>query len=134
MSTARRRESPGWRHRPGRPSGHPREPRAAPGTSLGSRISASGTVSSCRRPTGCRRWRSSGEGDGVVSGARAVYLGLVWIYLAGIVVQVFLAGVGLFGATHDFELPRNLGWILHLGPVLLLIVAAVARVGARTIW
>jgi hypothetical protein len=72
--------------------------------------------------------------DAVVSGARALYLGLVWIYLAAIVVQVFLAGVGLFGATHDFEPHRNLGWILHLGPVLLLVVAAVARVGARTIW
>jgi len=70
----------------------------------------------------------------VASSARVVYLGLVWIYLAAIVVQVFLAGVGLFGAARDFEPHRNLGWILHLGPVLLLIVAAIARVGARTIW
>lgn len=68
------------------------------------------------------------------SRARAVYLGLVWIYLAAIVWQVFLAGIGLFGAAQDFEPHRNLGWILHLGPVLLLIVAAIARVGAGTIW
>jgi hypothetical protein len=74
------------------------------------------------------------EGHAVVSSARAVYLGLVWIYLAAIVVQVFLAGVGLFGAARDFEPHRSLGWILHLGPVLLLIVAFVARVGWQTIW
>lgn len=70
----------------------------------------------------------------MLSGARYLYLGLVWIYLAAIVVQVFLAGIGLFGLARDFEPHRNVGWILHLGPVLLLIVAAVARVGARTIW
>ncbi|MBA3688416.1 MAG: hypothetical protein H0W81_06280 [Chloroflexi bacterium] len=70
----------------------------------------------------------------MVSGARYVYLALVWIYLAGILVQVFLAGIGLFGAAKDFEPHVGLGWILHLVPVLLLIVAGVARVGSRLIW
>jgi hypothetical protein len=70
----------------------------------------------------------------MVSGARYVYLALVWIYLAGILFQVFLAGMGLFGTTRDFEPHVGLGWILHLVPVLLLIVAAVARVGSRLIW
>ncbi len=40
----------------------------------------------------------------------------------------------MFDAAKDFEPHRSLGWILHLGPVLLLIVAVIARVGARTIW
>lgn len=70
----------------------------------------------------------------MVPGARAAYVGLAWIYLAAIVVQVFLAGIGMFGAAHDFSNHASLGWILHLGPVLLLLVAAIARVGARTIW
>jgi hypothetical protein len=70
----------------------------------------------------------------MVSGARYVYLGMVWLYLAGILFQVFLAGMGLFGTTRDFEPHVGLGWILHLVPVLLLIVAAVARVGSRLIW
>jgi hypothetical protein len=70
----------------------------------------------------------------MVSGARYVYLGVVWLYLAGILFQVFLAGMGLFGTTRDFEPHVGLGWILHLVPVLLLIVAAVARVGSRLIW
>ena len=70
----------------------------------------------------------------MVSGARYVYLVLVWIYLAGILVQVFLAGIGMFGVAKDFEPHVGLGWILHLVPVLLLIAAAVARVGSRLIW
>lgn len=70
----------------------------------------------------------------MVSGARWLFLALVWIYLAGIVVQVFLAGTGLFGATRDFEAHIGLGWILHLVPVLLLIAAAVGRVGRQLMW
>jgi hypothetical protein len=70
----------------------------------------------------------------MVSGARWLFLAMVWIYLAGIVFQVFLAGIGLFGTARDFEPHVGLGWILHLVPVLLLIVAAVARVGSRLIW
>lgn len=70
----------------------------------------------------------------MVSGARYVYLGLVGLYLAGILVQVFLAGTGLFGAAKDFEPHIGLGWILHLVPVLLLIAAAVGRVGRLLLW
>jgi len=70
----------------------------------------------------------------MVSGARYVYLGLVWLYLVGILVQVFLAGMGLFGVAADFEPHIGLGWLLHLAPILLLIAAAVAKVGSRLIW
>ena len=58
-----------------------------------------------------------------------IYLALVWLYLAGIVVQTFLAGAALFSPGGSFEAHRNLGYILHLVPVLLLIVAVVGRVG-----
>ena len=67
-------------------------------------------------------------------GFRIAFLVFTWAYLVGIVVQVFLAGMGFFGVARDFSDHANLGWILHLGPVLLLIVAAVGRVGARTLW
>ncbi len=70
----------------------------------------------------------------MVSGARYVYLALVWLYLVGILVQVFLAGMGLFGGGRDFEPHIGLGWLLHLVPILLLIAAAVAKVGPRLIW
>jgi putative tricarboxylic transport membrane protein len=70
----------------------------------------------------------------MVSGARYLYLAMVWIYLAAVVFQVFLAGAALFGTAKDFEPHVGLGWILHLVPVLLLIVAAVGRVGSRLLW
>jgi hypothetical protein len=70
----------------------------------------------------------------MVSGARYVYLALVWLYLVGILVQVFLAGMGLFGAAKDFQPHIGLGWLLHLVPILLLVAAAVAKVGPRLIW
>ena len=74
------------------------------------------------------------EGGALTSNARYAFLGLVWIYLAAIMVQVFLAGIGFFGAGRDFSTHVNLGWILHLVPVLLLLVAWLARVGRRLIW
>jgi hypothetical protein len=70
----------------------------------------------------------------MVSGARYVYFGMVWLYVAGLLVQVFLAGMGIFGVARDFAPHVGLGWLLHLVPVLLLIAAAVARVGSRLIW
>jgi hypothetical protein len=87
-------------------------------------------IPASRRPAAVRVL----EGDAVASGARYLYLALIWIYLAAILFQVFLVGLVLFGAGTNFELHVNLGWILHLVPVLLLIVAAVAKVGRRLIW
>jgi hypothetical protein len=69
----------------------------------------------------------------MVSAARYAFLGLVWIYLAGIVVQTFLAGAALFSPGRDFELHRNLGYLLHLAPIGLLMVAVVGRVGREII-
>jgi hypothetical protein len=69
----------------------------------------------------------------MVSYARYAFVGLVWLYLAGIVGQTFLAGVALFSPEPDFELHRNLGYLLHLAPIGLLIVAVVARVGREII-
>lgn len=67
----------------------------------------------------------------MVSGGRWLFLALVWLYLAGILVQVFLAGAGLFYPDEDFEPHRTLGYLLHLVPIPLILVAAVARVGSR---
>jgi hypothetical protein len=69
----------------------------------------------------------------MVTAARYAFLVLSWLFLAGVVVQTFLAGLGLFG-DRDFSMHVNVGWILHLAPILVLLAAAVARVGARTLW
>jgi len=67
----------------------------------------------------------------MVSGARWLFLLMILAYLAAVLFQVFLAGMGLFGAGRDFELHRNLGYLIHLTPIPLILVAAVARVGQR---
>ena len=67
-----------------------------------------------------------------IRATRYVYVVLLWIYLAAILFQIFLAGVGFFG-TGGFGAHIGLGWTLHLGPVLLLIVGGLGRVGWRLI-
>ena len=69
----------------------------------------------------------------MISGARWVYLGLVWLYVVGLVVQVFLIGAYLFGTGTSIEPHRGLGFLLHLVPILLIIVGAAARVGRRVL-
>lgn len=69
----------------------------------------------------------------ITRGIRFLYVGLIWVFLAGILFQVFLAGLGFFAPGASFEAHRNLGWTLHLGPVVLLIVGGLGRVGWRLI-
>lgn len=65
----------------------------------------------------------------MVRGARYVYAALAWAFVAGIVVQVYLIGLGLFASSDYRELHDNFGWILHLVPPFILIATAVARAG-----
>jgi hypothetical protein len=67
-------------------------------------------------------------------GAWYAYVGLIWLFLAALVVQIFLAGLGLFGTTNDMEPHVLVGWFLHLPVALILVAALVARVGRPTIW
>jgi hypothetical protein len=65
--------------------------------------------------------------------ARYVYFALAWAFLAGVVLQVFYIGLALFAGSENLALHVNLGWILHLSPILVLIVAALARAGRTRI-
>ena len=69
----------------------------------------------------------------MVRGARYAFVALAWAFVAGVVLQVFFIGLGLFGATEDFALHVSLGWILHLFPLLILAAAALARAGRTRI-
>jgi mercuric ion transport protein len=69
----------------------------------------------------------------MVRGARWLYTGLAWAFAVGLVVQVFFIGLGLFAGSDNLELHATLGWILHLAPILILAVAALARAGRRQI-
>jgi hypothetical protein len=66
-----------------------------------------------------------------MNGPRLVFAAAAWLFVVAIVIQVFLAGAGLFKLT-DFNPHGYLGWYLPLVPVVLLILAAVARVDRRT--
>ena len=60
---------------------------------------------------------------------------VAWLFVAAIVVQVFLAGVGLFVRGFDtFSYHRALGWLLHLGPLVVILFAWGAHPGRTTMW
>ena len=63
--------------------------------------------------------------------ARYAYAGLALAFLVGLLVQVFLIGLGLFAGREGTEAHRTLGWILHLIPLLILGAAALSRAGRR---
>lgn len=65
--------------------------------------------------------------------ARYAFAGFAWLFFVGVVVQVFLAGVGLFRAG-SMENHVNLGWILHLVPLVILLLAWGAGADRRTMW
>jgi Family of unknown function (DUF6220) len=67
--------------------------------------------------------------------AAAVYAypALAWAFVAGVIVQVFLIGLGLFADPDAVELHVGFGWIVHLFPILIVVAAAIARAGRRRI-
>jgi hypothetical protein len=62
-----------------------------------------------------------------VTQARVLFFGLAVIYLAGVVVQFFLAGLGTFGAT-SFDAHQAFGLVLALLTLILLVLAVVGTV------
>jgi nicotinamide riboside transporter PnuC len=69
----------------------------------------------------------------MVRGARYAYVALAWAFVAGVVLQVFFIGLGLFVDEDSLELHAAFGWILHLWPILILGAAALARAGRTRI-
>jgi hypothetical protein len=69
----------------------------------------------------------------VRSAFRYVLLIVAGIFLLAIVVQVFFAGLMLFGQEAGTELHVNTGYILGTAGALFLIVPALARAGRTTI-
>jgi hypothetical protein len=64
---------------------------------------------------------------------RYAFLSIAGIFLAAVVVQVFFAGLMLFGQEGGAELHANTGYILGTGGALFLVVPALARAGTRAI-
>jgi hypothetical protein len=68
----------------------------------------------------------------MVSRRRRVLAIVAWAYLVGILVQVFLAGAGLFELS-DWMPHTELGWGLWFGALVLPILAAVLRADRWTV-
>jgi hypothetical protein len=69
----------------------------------------------------------------MIRGARYAYAALAWAFVAGILLQVFFIGLGLFVKPQNFDLHVNFGWLLHLGPLPILVAAALASAGRTRI-
>ncbi len=66
--------------------------------------------------------------------ARRILVIVSLLFLLGVVLQFFFAGLALLGG-EDWELHRGFGWAaLHATPVLILIVAYLAKVGRVTLF
>jgi cytochrome b561 len=61
--------------------------------------------------------------------ARPVHLVVAGLLVVGLLVQVFLAGMGVFSSATEFETHRQFGYTLTLLPVILVVTALVGRFG-----
>jgi hypothetical protein len=64
---------------------------------------------------------------------RYLFLSIAVVFLSAIVVQVFFAGLMLFGQEGGRELHETTGYILGTAGALFLVVPALARAGRRPI-
>ena len=63
--------------------------------------------------------------------ARSAHLVVGWLLVAGLVVQIFLAGLGVFRGAESFSTHRDFGYMLELFPIVLLVLGLVAGLGRR---
>ncbi|HSO29786.1 MAG TPA: DUF6220 domain-containing protein [Candidatus Sulfomarinibacteraceae bacterium] len=65
---------------------------------------------------------------------RIVFAAAAWLFVACTLVQVFLAGLGVFRSTADFDIHRNFAFIFGWLTLVMLVLAIVGRLGRRTIF
>jgi len=63
--------------------------------------------------------------------ARSAHLVVAWLLVVGLVVQIFLAGLGVFRGPESFLTHRDFGYMLELLPIVLLVLGLIARLGRR---
>lgn len=66
--------------------------------------------------------------------ARIAYLIVSWLFVACLVVQVFLAGMGVFAGVENFATHREFGYLFGWLTLILLALAIIGRLGRRWIW
>ena len=63
--------------------------------------------------------------------ARSIHLVVAWLLVAGLVAQIFLAGLGVFRGPANFTTHRDFGYMLELLPIVLLIAGLLGGLGRR---
>jgi len=62
---------------------------------------------------------------------RRAHVAVAWGFVAALVIQVFLAGRGVFENAERFKDHAGWGYTIGLLPLILLILAAIGRLGRR---
>jgi len=65
--------------------------------------------------------------------SRTIHLTAAWLLVVGLGWQVFLAGLGVFAGASNFATHRDTGYLLQVLPFVMLITAALGRLGRRQI-
>ena len=63
--------------------------------------------------------------------ARPIHLVVAWLLVVGLLVQVFLAGMGVFSSATEFATHRDFGYLLEALPFVLFLAALVGGMGRR---
>lgn len=61
--------------------------------------------------------------------ARPIHLIVAWLFVVGLFFQIFLAGLGVFDDPSAFITHRDTGYLLTLGPVVLIVTSLLGRFG-----
>ena len=67
----------------------------------------------------------------VRSAARSVFPFVAGLFAVGVIIQVFLAGLGVFDSPSAFVTHRDFGYMLSLLPILLVVLALVGGMPRR---
>lgn len=67
----------------------------------------------------------------MINAMRRIYAGATWLFFAAVIVQFFLAGLGVFVNSNDFAIHAIFGGIILLLGLLTLILAFAARLPWR---
>lgn len=64
---------------------------------------------------------------------RIAFACAAWLFVACTTVQVFLAGLGVFRSSSDFDAHRTFAYLFGWLTLVMLVLALVGRLGRRTI-
>lgn len=63
--------------------------------------------------------------------ARNLHAGIAWLLVAVLVIQVWLAGRGVFESPTVFDTHRDFGYMISIFPIVLLVLGFLGAMGRR---